>query len=124
MKENRLRKLVLLILISLSVLWINHSVIAGCLAQVAACSNTDDIPPGDECSNYFVYFDSVPAYTVTYCSDCGVCDPGYSDCMQGACGCESCNLPNGNYWPSGYVCTGGTSPGCSDDTSAPYTCED
>jgi len=85
---------------------------------VDSCSNCPYGPPS--CSLCFVT--TGQQYTTTYCSDCGVCVAGMSDCVAGLLGCNQCNIATG--YDDGYICNnvpvdGGRSYICGSDYNDP-----
>jgi len=57
--------------------------------QVSSCSSQTPTACGSGTSTYQITGTSAN-YETTYCSECSVCIPGSSDCIQGLAGCNSC----------------------------------
>jgi hypothetical protein len=67
------------------------------------------------CEDYFV--STGQQYTTTYCTQCSVCDAGANDCIQGALGCNECNIATG--YDDGVWCAGtSTTSPCYNGTQA------
>jgi len=85
-----------------------------CLSNVvSACSSITD---QSSCESAYIQVSSntTQNYSTTYCSNCGACISGYSDCISGDLGCNACQF-NTNQTTSvtGINCTWSSPGGCS-----------
>ena len=81
-----------------------------------SCTGCSYGPPN--CTDCFV--STGQQYTTTYCSNCNVCVAGSNDCIQGALGCNQCNVATG--YDDGYWCTNGTLNGLPSCVQSSNSC--
>jgi len=89
-----------------------------CLSNgVSACSSITD---QSSCESAYLQEGSSTTqnYSTTYCSNCGACISGYSDCISGDLGCNACQFPsNQTTTVTGINCTWNkesSTEGCTD----------
>jgi hypothetical protein len=76
-----------------------------------SCENCQYATP--DCGNCFVA--TSQQYVTTYCTQCSACVSGANDCIQGALGCNECNIATG--YSDGYFCSNGSNGICQTDYS-------
>lgn len=104
---------------------------AGCPTAVTSCYNTASgnvpaggtgIPANATCSDYYIMTGGTPNTTTTYCSNCGACIAGASDCIKGALGCKQCNISNGTVTYHGVACAGSPNACGPNPQETNYSC--
>lgn len=82
---------------------LSDAVAGSCAGSATTCSSISATNCGTGSSYYQISTDN-PNTQLTYCTQCSVCVAGFSDCIKGALGCQSCQINTGGSSGSGVQC--------------------